>query len=335
MGFALDTDINIFPFPGDVSIRLSDNYGGGVRMRKCLFAAMLAAVVPCVAAAQDAPLREATPAEKAQRAAVAHAGYRYDDILWENDRTAHRIYGHALQAIEPPSSSGIDAWGKRVRWPFMDRQLRTGKQHDDHGEGLDFYNVHSFRGAGGLGIWHDNKLWVSRNYVRYRILASGGDKADFSVEYAPWPVDVVRKVWETRRFTLPAGTNFTRMESTIGSDSRREMIVAIGISKRATSATQMGALTKDAGQARMSWWGPADPVKGTMAVAVIVDPTAFAGFAEDYDNYLILVRVQPGRPFVYYAGAAWDGGPDFKAPADWQAYVDAQLPSFRPLAPGR
>lgn len=45
-----------------------------------------------------------------------------------------------------------------------------------------------------------------------------------------------------------------------------------------------------------------------MAAAVIVDPAAFAGFAEDGDNYLILVRVRPGQPFVYYSGAAWDRG---------------------------
>lgn len=301
-------------------------------MKIGITALLLAAAIPAAAGAQEAKLREATPDEKAQRTAVVHADYRYDDILWENDRTAHRIYGHALEAVQPPSSSGIDAWGKRVRWPFMDRQLRTGKQHDDHGEGLDFYNVHSFRGAGGLGIWYDNKLWVSRNYVRYRILDSGPDKADFSVDYAPWPVDVVRKAWETRRFTLPAGTNFTRLESTIGSDKKGEMIVAIGIAKSPTSTTQLGTLTKDEAQARMSWWGPTDPKLGTMAVAVMVDPAAFAGFAEDNDNYLILVRVKPGKPFVYYSGAAWDGGPDFKSRADWQAYVDGQRPVF---APGR
>jgi hypothetical protein len=217
----------------------------------------------------------------------------------------------------------------------MDRQLRTGAQHDDHGEGLDFYNVHSFRGAGGLGIWHDNKLWVSRNYVRYRIFDAGTDKADFSVDYAPWPVDVARKVWESRRFTLPPGTNFTRLESTIGSNRKGEMIVAIGISKRATSPIQLGTLTKDPARARMSWWGPTDPAKGTMAVAVMVDPAAFAGFAEDSDNYLILVRARPGKPFVYYMGAAWDGGPDFKSRAAWQAYVDAQRPAFTPSGASR
>src|SRR5215469_9691473 len=104
----------------------------------------------------------APPATRAAEARAELAPYRYDDVLWENDRTAHRIYGRALETYEPPSGSGIDAWGKKVRWPFMERQLHTGAQHDDHGEGVDFYNVGGSRGVGGLGIWFDNKLWTSR-----------------------------------------------------------------------------------------------------------------------------------------------------------------------------
>jgi hypothetical protein len=296
-------------------------------MRALLAFALIAAPVT----AQDhRPLRPATAEEQQARTAVVIADYRYDDLLWENDRIAFRIYGHALEAAEPPSSSGIDAWGKRVRWPFMDRQLSTGDQHADHGEGIDFYNVGTGRGVGGLGIWHDNKLWTSRNYVRPHILSSGGDVADFTVDYAPWPVDTLRTVRETRRFTLPAGTNFTRLTSTIASSSDAGMIVGIGISKRPINGGQLGEVTKDAAAARLTWWSPADGDKGRMGAAVIVDPAAFAGFAEDADNVLILVRARPGQPFVYYSGAAWDRGGDFATKGAWQAYVDAQRPDFRP-----
>ncbi|MEG3181372.1 DUF4861 family protein [Sphingomonas sp. LT1P40] len=294
-------------------------------------AGLLLAFVASAALAQErTPMRAATDVEKQARTAVVIADYRYGDLLWENDRIAHRIYARALEKEEPPSSSGVDAWGKRVRWPYMDRQLRTGDQHADHGEGLDFYNVGTGRGTGGLGIWHDNKLWVSRNYTRPRIHNSGPQVADFTVDYDAWPVDVARTVSETRRFTLPAGTNFTRMTSTLRSNRRGVMIVGIGISKRPIPPGQLGKITKDAARARLSWWGPTDPAKGTMAAAVVVDPAAFAGFTEDADNYLILVRVQPGKPFVYYSGAAWDRGSDFKTAAEWQNYVDEQRPDFRP-----
>ncbi|MFT4028136.1 MAG: DUF4861 family protein, partial [Novosphingobium sp.] len=82
----------------------------------------------------------APPEERAAQAVAVLAPYRYGDLLWENDRTAHRIYGKPLEAAEPPSGSGIDAWGKNVAWPFADRQLRSGDQHSYHGEGIDFYD---------------------------------------------------------------------------------------------------------------------------------------------------------------------------------------------------
>lgn len=217
-----------------------------------ILAAMLAQSAP-----QDpSALAPASADERLARAAVTIADYRYDDLLWENDRTAWRIYGRALEAAEPPSSSGIDVWGKRVGWPFMDRQLRTGDQHRDHGEGMDFYNVGTGRGVGGLGIWHDNKLWTSRNYVRPQIISAGPEVADFRVDYEPWPVDVDRSVRETRRFTLPAGSRFTRMTSTIVSSDGKHVIVGIGVSKRPIAGAGLGEIRRDEAKARMVWWGP-------------------------------------------------------------------------------
>ncbi|KQU49873.1 glycosyl hydrolase family 88 [Sphingomonas sp. Leaf339] len=275
------------------------------------------------------PLTPPPVDQRAARASVKFAPYRFDDLLWENDRTAHRIYGPALQREEPPSSSAIDAWGKNVEWPFMERQLKTGKQHDYHGEGIDFYNAGTTRGAGGLGIWYDDKLWVSRNWTEYRILKDGPDTADFEVDYAPWPVDVKRTVSETRRFTLPTGTNFTRMVSTLHSDKPGPMVVGIGIQKKPTTTTA-GTFTADRARGRFSFWTPTDPDKGAMGVAIMVDPAQIADVVEDSDNYLILVNVTPGKPLVYYMGATWSKSRDFHDRATWERYVMAQTPSFTP-----
>jgi Domain of unknown function (DUF4861) len=271
------------------------------------------------------PLPPAT--DKAPRAAVELAPYRYDDILWENDLTAHRIYGHALEAAEPPSGSGIDSWGKNVPWAFADRQLRSGDQHQYHGEGLDFYNVGGGRGAGGLGIWFDNKLWTSRNYRTYHVLKNGPDTADFVVSYAPWPVDVGRKVWETRRFTLPLGTHFTRLVSTLSSDKAGPLIVGIGIGKRTTIADKDGEVTIDRARGLISWWGPETGDHGRMAIALRVDPAMIVDFKADAGNHLVLIRVTPGRPFVYYSGSAWSlGNGNIRTRAEWDAYArDAKL----------
>lgn len=260
------------------------------------------------------------PPDRAPAARVTIADYRYGDLLWENDRTAHRIYGHRLEAAEPPSGSGIDSWGKNVAWPFADRQLRTGDQHAYHGEGLDFYNVGTGRGAGGLGIWHDNKLWTSRNYRAHRILTNGPDRAEFEVDYAPWPVDVGRRVWETRRFSLPLYTHFTRLTSTIRSDQPGPLVVGIGIGKRTTG--DGGELTVDRAKGLVSWWGPEDRGHGRMAIALRVDPATIVDVRQDADNHLVLLRVTPGKPFVYYSGSAWSlGQGGFTTRAAWDRYA--------------
>jgi len=275
------------------------------------------------------PLEKPDAEGQKPRAAVVLAPYRFNDILWENDRTAHRIYSRDLEKAEPPSTSGIDAWGKSVRWPYMDRQLKTGDQHANHGEGLDFYDVGTGRGAGGLGVWRDNKLWTSRNWSSWKMIQNGPDVARFSVDYAPWPVDVDRKVWETRTFTLPLGTNFTRMVSTISSDKPGPLVVGIGISKR-KRASGSGVFRKDLAPGRVTFWEPADPDKGSMAIALMVDPKSVVEVRQDFDNYLVLIKVEPGKPFVYYMGAAWDKGLDFHTPAEWDAYVTGAKADFDP-----
>lgn len=267
--------------------------------------------------------------QRLPRAVVRHVPERADDIFWENDRVAHRIYGPALQKIEPPSGSGIDTWAKKVRWPFMDRQLKTPLYHNDYGEGLDYYNVRASRGVGGLGIWLDDKLWTSRNWASHKVLKSGGDVASFQVEYAPWPVGTARKVWETRTFTLPLGTNFTRMQSVIHSDRPGELIVAIGLGKGAT-APGKGVLLADKALGLLALWEPTDRAHGAMGNVVRVDPTMVDDIGGDADNHLIRIRVKPGVPFVYYIGSTWDQGLDFRTREAWEAYVTAEKLSFAP-----
>jgi rhamnogalacturonyl hydrolase YesR len=274
------------------------------------------------------PLEPPPEDQQRPRAVARFAPDRLDDLLWENDRVAHRIYGPTLEAREAPSGSGIDVWAKRVRYPFMDRQLKFPNYHVDRGEGLDYYDVGRGRGAGALGIWYDNKLWTSRNFSTYQIDKTGGDEARFSVTYRPWPVDVVRTVSERREFSLPLGSNFTRMTSTLTSNSDAPLIVAIGISKRSNDNGR-GFVTRDAAHGRLMFWEPENPEHGSLGIALAVDPATVEGFTEDADNYLILVRVTPGQSFTYYMGSAWDRGLDFATRSAWEDFVANQRFDFR------
>ena len=64
-------------------------------------------------------------ADKTPHAIAMLADYRYDDLLWENDKTAHRIYGHALEAAEPHRLL-LDLGNPREAL----RQIETGLRFD-------------------------------------------------------------------------------------------------------------------------------------------------------------------------------------------------------------
>ena len=81
--------------------------------------------------------------------AAAYAAFmpqRKDDIAWENERIAFRVYGPALEATGE-ISSGLDIWVKRTRKPIIEKWYYAAEYHKDHGEGLDMYKVGPTRGC--------------------------------------------------------------------------------------------------------------------------------------------------------------------------------------------
>jgi hypothetical protein len=258
------------------------------------------------------------------RAFAMFVPQRKDDVAWENDRIAFRVYGPALQRDEPPplSGSGIDVWAKSTRRMVIIDWYQTDAYHADHGEGLDFYKVGETRGCGGLGVWAGDKLHVSGCWQEHKILKSGPDAAAIRLTYAPWDVGHGRKVRETRTMTLAAGSNLNRVESVIDSDDPGELVVGIGISRwPIADVAKDGEVWEDKEKGILGAWSAPDPKHGSIGCGVLVDPAAVVGFARDNLNDLVLVKVTPGKPFVYYAGACWSNGLDFKARADWEAYL--------------
>ena len=142
---------------------------------------------------------------------------RYDDIAWENDRIAHRMYGAALNSPaaggERLRGSGIDVWAKRVQYPIIDRWYAKGHDQfhkDEEGEGLDLYSIGGSRGAGGTGIWDGSKLWTSDNFTNARVLVNGPRYATFQLTYAPWDAGTAGQVSETKFFRVDCGRTSTR-----------------------------------------------------------------------------------------------------------------------------
>ncbi len=261
------------------------------------------------------PAPAATGADVSKsRAFVRHVPERMDDIAWENNRIAFRIYGPELEKHEK-TGSGIDVWAKSTRRMVLGvGDWYAGNYHKNAGEGLDFYHVGQTRGCGGLGVWDGAKLHVSRVWSSYKILRAGPDSAQFQITYEPWDGGN-RQVWETRVITLNADSNLNRIESTLHSDKPGEITVGIGIAK-----TEKDMPTLDSASGLLASWAAPTP-DGIIGCGVLVDPKTVVGSAEDTLNRLILVRAMPEKPLVYYAGAGWDKSGDFPNQTAWLNYL--------------
>ena len=270
---------------------------------------------------------------------------RYDDIAWENDRIAHRMYGFTLNTPaaggERLRGSGIDVWGKRVAYPVIDRWYAKGHDQfhkDEEGEGLDLYSIGGSRGAGGTGVWDGTKLWTSDNFVKAEVLSNGPRRAAFKLTYAPWDAGTAGSVGETKQFTTDCGRNFDTIESVFDFVSN-EAVVGIGITEHPQPKDfPKGVLTQDPDGRWMSYWE--ENKDGGLGIAVILAAGATsAGFAYEAPakspgngNNLLLVKAKDGVAVRYFAGAGWTGSGQFADRAAWERHVRAHAErALKPL----
>ena len=272
------------------------------------------------AVAPDAPAKG--------RAYARHIDER-DDIAWESDRIAYRIYGQGLWKVEPLHSSGIDVWPKRTRDLIVDRWYAKGHDlyHKDVGEGADFYTVGTSLGAGGDGIWKDGKVYWPDNFKSWKVLANGPIRAIFELTYDPFDASGV-KYTETRRFVMDAGQNLYREESTFrpvdAAAPGQPLTYAIGFVKHAEG--QVGSTSRAAGgRSWLSTWGPLekkDGGHGDLGLAVLLDTPSLLNVQETDTHIMAIARAEPGRPIVHYIGAGWTASGDFVGAADWWRHLD-------------
>jgi len=244
---------------------------------------------------------------------------RFDDYAWENDKTAHRIYGPALMTWErePLTSSGIDIWCKSTSRLIVNAWYAGDDYHKDHGEGGDFYSVGPSRGIGGLGIWDGQKMHLSKNFTAARTLANGPVCTIFELTYASWSANGFT-VSETKRIRLDGGQVLNRLTSTFRTKPKQKsMQVAVGIAE-----VKGGELFFNTEQGWIAYWQPVTAVPGTcLALAVMMDSSVLKGITRDERNHLALAEWTEGKPLVVFAGGSWSRSGDFPDFASWQIYL--------------
>ena len=244
---------------------------------------------------------------------------RFDDFAWENDRIAHRMYGKALEtwAGEPLTSSSVDIWSKHVPQMVIDEWYMVDNYHNDTGTGADFYSAGDTRGCGGNGIWAENKLWPSKNFVDSRVLANGPIRVMFELVYEPFDVNG-KKVSEVKRITLDAGSNLDHFQSFYKPEGDAgPLTCAIGLKKVAGEQKVFNAE-----HGWLASWEKMEKNQGMQGVALVLPPKTSVKETEDRKNNLLLVTPAADNSVSYWAGFGWDKTAEFPDADSWKTYVD-------------
>jgi len=273
-------------------------------------------------------LEDAAPAVKpVSRVHVMHDAPR-DDVAWESDRIAFRVYGEGLKkTADSMSSSGLDVWTKSVRTPIIEKWYAKshvgGSYHTDTGEGADFFEVGQTLGTGGTAVWRGDSLYRADNFKAYRITADGPIRASFELRYDPWSAGDLT-VSEVKKFSIDAGQNLYREESTFTSTRGGEIPYAIGLVKR---EGMKGTESRDEAWGWLAGWGPISPKNGghgELGTAVLLPRDRIADWKETPTHYLAITHATSGQPVVHYIGAGWTATAtgEFPTPQAWWDYLD-------------
>jgi hypothetical protein len=239
-------------------------------------------------------------ADKAPACHVRFIKERKEDIAWENDRVAFRIYS---REVKGKVSSGVDFWTKNVAHPVIESWYAMNDKgmdyHTDRGEGYDFYAVGRNRGIGGTGVMSSTGLVVPEPYANYRIYSDTSDLVDFEISYQPYEVDG-KMIYEKKRIRMVLSSHFYQVTSTIETSDGSDATLAVGL-------TDFGAaeVETDVQKGMLSLVENISDKDGSIGCAVFADPANVKGFDQSGKDRLILLDVKSGEPVTYYVGAGW------------------------------
>ena len=277
---------------------------------------------------------------------------RKDDIAWENDRCAYRVYGPTLQKTGE-RSFGTDIWVKNtpdtvvyeryikdmngnIKGDKMDAKVRDilTSFHLDHGNGLDPYRVGATLGLGAPSLMVGKNQVLPYCYKDYRILDNGPLRFTVELTYNPSTVGDMKNVVEHRIISLDKGSNFNKMTVWYdGLTTPTDFATGFPIHEEDTE-------TKTFAKDYVSYADPTDNIEvnnSQVYVGVLfpegIDNTYYQLFDKKHDgatgHALGLKRgLKNLEKYSYYFGAAWSKY-DVRSYAEWQIRIKDYLDALK------
>jgi hypothetical protein len=277
-------------------------------------------------------VKEGKPEQFTAKTKVRFVPERKDDISWENDRIGFRMYGPALANENP--SNGVDVWLKRTselvfeKW-YKNDISQKASYHQDHGEGLDCYNVGHTLGCGGICPIVNDSLYIGRYFDRYKILDNGPLRSSFLLYY-----DFVsygsKNLKAELLITIDAGSPLNEAVIRYTGDTTNIQLAA-GIFLQDTVQTVAGSTTQGfIGYAEDAFAQGTKTSAGRRYEGVVFDAPVVA--VKQLQNHLIgISNYKVGEPFRYYFGAGWNKF-GIKKDSDWFSLLsDKRIALSQPL----
>ena len=256
---------------------------------------------------------------------------RSDDLAWENDKCAWRMYGPQMHG---KGVSGFDTFAKNVTYPIQDAlynseltsyainsQLKKAGRgsewpqihrdrytyHRDRGQGMDAYTVGNTLGAGAPALLDGDNLIMPDVYEKAEITENGPLR--FTVRLQMYAQDGIK---ETRIITQDKGTHLAKIEVTYDG-AKANTPVASGIvvhksqpkayviNKKEGYITYSDALDTPQGQNGQLFIACYYPEK-MKAIKYQPLPEEKAG---GIGHVLGVTTLSQEKTFTYYAGSAW------------------------------
>lgn len=288
--------------------------------------------------------------------------WRLDDFTWENDLTAYRAYGPALQRTGE-KSYGFDVWLKSVsKLVVADRYKRVfeanqeektlrqqgltaqadsvkreNSLHLDHGNGLDCYNVGPSLGCGTPALMLGDSIIMPYCYQRYRILDNGPLRFEAEFVYQPMTINGQKNVVEHRLVSLDKGSYFNRITVWYEHLAKPSKFCS-GFVIHSDDTTSLRL-----GNNFVQYADPTDsPVRHNFQIYVAVlfpynavntrllpDANPNAGIA---GHAIGEMTIQPNQKITYYFGAGWTES-GVRNQQMWQSEIDSYMSALAsPLA---
>ncbi len=271
---------------------------------------------------------------------------RKDDLAWENDRAAYRLYGPALQKTGE-RSFGIDVWVKNTpelvvekryttdhEGNIMEDSLRKAGQkvaldnidrntsfHLDHGNGMDAYGVGPSLGCGTPALMNDGRLVFPYCYKTCRIHDNGPLRFTAELTYGT----TADGITEHRLISLDKGSHFNRM--TVWYDGiKTPTALAAGVVLHGDDGLVLGK----------NYVRYADPTdrpdlhQSQVFVATLFpDGVNKTKLLKGEPNHAVgIVNRYLGAPYTYFFGSAWSLY-DVSSEAQWQNVIDKFMADLR------